>query len=156
LPHLRELARNTGSVDSTGAPLAFDIGLRGDAIGEEIVSAVRRVAADVLLDIDAAVEDLPGDDVDALDVVRGIRADRANPPSGAMTMEGARFLGVRPGTVLSFELEIDASELPISRERREYPARIVFRESGRSRIEVREILIVVPGDDGLGCPEPPT
>ncbi len=154
LPHLRELGRSTGSVDSSGAPLVFDIGLRGDAIGEEIVSAVQRVASDVPLDINAIVEDRPGDDVDARDVVRGIRAARANPPSGAMSMEGARFIGVRPGTVLSFELEIDASELPNSLERREYPARVVFRESDRSRIEAREILIVVPGDDGIGCPAP--
>lgn len=155
LPHLRELARNTGSLDSSGVPLVFDIGLRGDAIGEEIVSAVRRVAADVPLDIDAVAEDLPGDGVDARDIVRGIRASRAQPSSGVVRVEGPQFLGVRPGTLLTFELEIDASEVPSAPERREYPARVVFRESGRSRIEVREILIVIPGDDGLGCVLPP-
>ncbi|MDQ3032121.1 MAG: hypothetical protein M3Y87_06875 [Myxococcota bacterium] len=151
LPHLAALGRDTGSVDSSGAPLVFDIGSRGDRIGDEIVAAVRRVAADVPLDVDAVVEDRPGDAVDALDVIRGIRALEADPREGVESIEGSRFTGVRPGTLLTFELVLDASELPPSAERREFPARVIFRASGRSRIDVREIVVVVPGEDGAGC-----
>lgn len=149
--HLDQLARDTGSLDGAGRPLVFDIGSRGDRIGGEIVAAVRRVAEEVPLDVDAFVEDVPGDGVDALEIVRGIVAASATPPSGVVSIDGNRFTGVRPGTVLTFTLELDASGLPPSPERRVFPARVIFRESGRSRIDVRDILIVVPGDDGAGC-----
>ncbi|MCC6878030.1 MAG: VWA domain-containing protein [Sandaracinaceae bacterium] len=151
LTHLRALARDTGSVDASGQPLVFDIGSRGSQIGDEIVRAVERVASGVPLDVDAVAEDLPGDDVDAGEVLRGMRAVRADPPANVRAIEGERFLGVVPGTVLTFEVIVDASELPPSPERRVYPARILFRASGRSRLEAREVEIVVPGDDGRGC-----
>jgi predicted small lipoprotein YifL len=149
--HLRALAIDTESTDGAGRPLLFDIGARGDAIGSDIVDAVRRVAEEVPLDIDALVEDIPGDAVDARDVVRGIRALAADPMSGITSIEDTGFLGVRPGTLLTFELEIDISDLPVSRERREFPTRVIFRESGRSRIEARDLVVVVPGADGAGC-----
>ncbi len=152
--HLRALGRDTGSVDGSGAPLIFDIGSRGDRIGEEIVGAVRRLAEDVPLDVEASVEDRLGDPLDALEVIRGIRALSAEPPEGVASMEGARFAGVRPGTRLLFELSIDASELDPSDEARIYRARVIFRASGRSRIEARDLDVVVPADDGGGgCEE---
>lgn len=149
--HLDQLARDVGALDGSGRPLVFDIGSRGDRIGTEIVAAVRRVAEEVPLDVSADVEDVPGDGVDALEIVRGIRASSATPPDGVMSIEGNQFVGVRPGTRLTFTLELDASGLTPSPEARVYPARVIFRESGRSRIEVRDIVIVVPGDDGAGC-----
>src|SRR5690606_1086436 len=115
--HLRALATDTGSVDADGAPLWFDIGSGGDRIGGEIVSAVQFVASEVPLDVDALVEDIPGDDVDADLVVRGVRAARADPPENVERMEGSSFIGVVPGTRLTFEITVDASELPPSSER---------------------------------------
>ena len=149
--HLRQLLRDTDSVNSDGEPLYFDIGRRGDRIGDEIVSAVQFVASEVPLDVDAVVEDSPGDALDATEVVRGIRALRADPPGNVASIDGETFVGVIPGTLLTFEVEFDASDLEPTPERRVYRARIIFRASGRSRLEVREIDIVVPGDDGLGC-----
>ena len=151
LDHLRALTRDTGSVDARGEPLTFDIGSGGDRIGADIVAAVRRVAMGVPLDVDALAEDIPGDAVDAADVLRGVVALRADPPGNVASMDGDTFLGVVPGTLLTFRIVIDASDLPPSPTRRVYPARVVFRASRRSRLEVREIEIVVPGDDGSGC-----
>ncbi len=151
--HLRQLARDTGSVDADGNPLFFDIGGGGGAIGTEIVRAVQFVASSVPLDVDAIAEDLPGDTVDAGLVLRGVRASTASPPENVERIEGDTFFGVIPGTELSFEVLVDASELPPSAERRVFPARIIFRAAGRSRLDVMEIDIVVPGDDGVGCEE---
>lgn len=150
-PHLRQLLRDTESVDAEGRPIFFDIGGRGSEIGNEIVEAVQFVAAEVPLDVDAEVEDVPGDEVDANRVLRGVRALRADPPGNVEALEGDTFLGVIPGTSLTFQIVVDASELPPSSERRVFPARIVFRASGRSRLEVRQIDIVVPGEDGTTC-----
>lgn len=151
LAHLRALARDTDSLDRHGNPLAFDIGDDGDRIGDDIVRAVQLLASDVPLDVDAVAEDLPGDDVDAGLVLRGMRARSAHPPENVERIEGATFHGVAPGTELTFEVLIDTSELPPSAERRVFPARIVFRASGRSRIDIQEVDIVIPGDDGRGC-----
>lgn len=151
--HLQQLARDTGSVDASGDPLWFDIGGAGAAIGEEIVRAVQFVASEVPLEVDAIAEDLPGDAVDAALVLRGVRALSASPPGNVERIEGDTFFGVIPGTELTFEIVVDASELPPSTERRVFPARIVFRAAGRSRLDVREVDIVVPGDDGVGCEE---
>ena len=152
-PHLRALCRDTGSVDGDGNPLVFDIGSGGDRIGTEIVAALRRLAEGVPLDVDASVEDRPGDGVDSLTVIRGIRPLSADPMDAIGGTTDTGFTDVRPGTLLTFEITVDASELPPSTERREFPAQVVFRESGRTRIESRDILVVVPGDDGSGCEE---
>ncbi|MCB9595671.1 MAG: hypothetical protein H6719_23315 [Sandaracinaceae bacterium] len=153
--HLLQLARDTNSLDAAGSPLFFDIGSGGDRIGSEIVNAVEFVASDVPLDVDAIAEDLPGDAVDANLVLRGVRALRADPPANVERVEGDTFFGVVPGTRLTFGVIVDASGLDPSPVRRVFPARILFRASGRSRLEVRELDIVVPGDDGLGCEEAP-
>jgi predicted small lipoprotein YifL len=152
LPHLGALARDLGSVDGAGRPLVFDIGSSGDRIGDEIVSAVERLARGVPLDVSAAVEDAPGDAIDARTLVRSVEAVSADPPSGVAGIAGDEFTGVVPGTRLTFQITIDASSLPASHVRREIPAHVVFRESRRSRIHTDDILIVIPGDDGAGCP----
>ncbi len=152
-PHLRRLAIDTGSVDGDGEPLWFDIGGGGGNIGERIVQAVQRVASEVPLDVDAVAEDLPGDAVDASLLLRGVRARSADPASNVERIEDNRFVRVVPGTLLTFEVIVDASALPPSSERRVFPARVVFRASGRSRLDVLEVDIVVPGGDGLGCPD---
>ncbi|HBQ16157.1 MAG TPA: hypothetical protein DEF51_35165 [Myxococcales bacterium] len=85
-------------------------------------------------------------------MLRGVRAVAADPPENIERIDGDTFIGVIPGTTLTFEVLVDASELPASSERRVFPARVVFRASGRSRLDVREIDIVVPGADGAGCP----
>lgn len=149
--HLRRIASDTGSLDAWGQPLFFDIGGRGDLIGDEIVGAVQFVASEVPLDVDAIAEDVPGDGVDANLVLRGVRALAADPPGNVARIAGDTFFGVVPGTRLTFGVIVDASGLAPSRTRRVFPARIFFRASGRSRLEVREIDIVVPGDDGVGC-----
>jgi hypothetical protein len=152
LDHLRQLAVDVGSLDGSGAPLVFDIGSSGGRIGSEIVSAVERLAEGVPLDVSAAVEDVAGDAIDARTLVRSVRAVSADPPEGAASIAGDEFTGVRPGTRLTFQIEVDASSLPASPLRREIPARVVFRESRRSRIHTDDITIVIPGDDGRGCP----
>lgn len=152
-PHLRALARDTGSLDGDGEPLTFDIGGGGGGVGAEIVGAVQFVASEVPLEVDALAEDLPGDSVDASLVLRGMRARSADPPGNVERIEGDTFFGVIPGTELTFEVVVDASGLPPSSERRVFPARIIFRAAGRSRLEVTEVDIVVPGGDGVGCTE---
>lgn len=154
LPHLREIARDTGAIAASGAPLAFDIGSSGDGVGAGIVDAIERLAAEVPLDIEARVEDVPGDGIDAAPLLRGVRPRSAEPASGVRGTTETGFLGVVPGTRVTFELLFDASALPAADETRRFPARVVFVASGRSRVGSVDVLIVVPGRDG-GCPVDP-
>lgn len=149
--HLSRLLRDTGSVDVRDEPLYFDIGGGGARIGEDIIRAVERVAAGVPLDVDARVEDLPGDEVDATPLLRGVAARSASPASAVDRIEGDRFVGVVPGTVLTFEVTVDASGLAPSVERRVFPARIVFRANDRTSLGTQRIDLVVPGGEGMGC-----
>lgn len=150
LPHLQAIARDTGAVAASGAPLAFDIGSTGDGVGTGIVAAIERLAADVPLDIDARVEDVPGDGVDATPLLRGVRPRSAEPADGVRGVTPTGFVGVMPGTRLTFDVSVDASGLPPSDETRRFPARVVFIAAGRSRVGSVEVLIVIPGRDG-GC-----
>jgi hypothetical protein len=151
MSHLREVARDSGAVDESGSPLAFDIGGTGSGVGSGIVQAVTRLAAGLPLDVDAVVEDVPGDEIDARTLVTRIVARSADPPGGVRAIEGGRFLGVVPWTRITFEIEVDASDLPPSPSTRRVPALIIFRAFGRSRLGREEVLIVIPGEDGGGC-----
>lgn len=149
LPHLTQLVTD---VDTHHMPLVFDIGNAGDHIGQDIVSALETLADAVPLDVSAEVEDVPGDGVDARMLVRAVRAAHADPASGVSGISGSTFAGVVPGTILTYEIDVDASALPPSTMRREIRARVVFRDAGRSRVGSDDVVFVVPGDDGRGCP----
>ena len=146
--HLRAIARDTGAIDGRGDALAFDIGATGSGVGGGIVEAVQRLASGVPLDVDAIVEDRPGDEVDATTLVTAVRATSAQPADGVTRIEGDTFFGVVPGTEVTFELDIDVSALPPSPSTRRVPARILFRAFGRSRLGREDVIIVIGGEGG--------
>jgi predicted small lipoprotein YifL len=147
LSHLQRLARDTGAV-SGDAPLAFDIGSRGDEVGQGIVDAVQRLAAGLPLDVDAIVEDVGGDELDARVIVSAVRPSRADPMDGVDEILPDRFAGVTPGTRVVFEVVIDASSVPVSETTIFVPARIVFRAFGRSRLGTEQFVIAIGGEEG--------
>ena len=149
LPHLTQLVAD---VDTHHMPLVFDIGNAGDRIGQDIVMALERLADGVPLDVSASVEDVPGDAIDARMLVTAVRAVSASPMGNVTGISGNGFTGVTPGTQLTFQIDVDGSVLPPSTMRREVRARVVFRDAGRSRVGSEDVLFVIPGMDGLGCP----
>ncbi|MCG8554779.1 MAG: hypothetical protein MJD61_05735 [Proteobacteria bacterium] len=149
MPHLAALARDTGAVGEEA--LAFDIGHAGNEIGQSIVDAIKRLASDVPLDVDATIADVPGDGFDALSVVRGVRAVKADPPAGVRRRTDRAFLGVQPGTRVTFELELDAPNLRPESETRRFGVLVTLRAEGRSRLDTQEVEVVLPGSDGGAC-----
>jgi hypothetical protein len=149
IPHLTQLVAD---VDTHHMPLVFDIGNAGDQIGQDIVMALETLADAVPLDVSAEVDDVPGDAIDARTLVSAVRAVSADPMSGVAGISGNTFSGVTPGTNLTFEIDVNAAALPPSPMRREVRARVVFRDASRSRVGEEDVLFVIPGDDGMGCP----
>ncbi len=143
LQHLRILARDTGAIDRRGEPLVRDIGATGQNLDEGIVAALEQLAETVPLDVDAIVTDVPGDEHDARALVRAVRPVRADPADGVASIEIDRFIGVAPGTRVTFEVDIDASA---ARGPARIPARVVFRAFGRSRLGSQDIELVIAGD----------
>jgi hypothetical protein len=60
------VATGTGSVDSGGVPLVFDIPSTGTGLGTQVVDAVTHLANNVPIRVDAIASDDPSDSVDAV------------------------------------------------------------------------------------------
>lgn len=156
LSDLESFARDTGAVREDRSPIVFDIGVDGRFLSRAVVDAVRALVEDTPIDVDVELEDLPGDDGDALALVDRVEAVRAEPPEGAR-MEGSRFVDVRPGTRLVFRIVLDSEVLDDEVTRpgdvpQSYLLRVTLRGDGVARLEERAYRIVVPSRDGAGCP----
>jgi len=151
LPHLTALARDTGTVDSDGRALVFDIGDSGSSVGDTIVTAIERLAEGFPLDVDAFIRDGVGDDIDARDLIVSITPLSADPTDGVGRITDRAFVGTRPGTRVTFRLQINVASLPPATMARRVPATVVFRAAGRSIIGEQEIEILIPGNDGETC-----
>lgn len=153
MPHLRAMARATGAI-ANGELLAIDIGGDGSGVGSGIVDAITRLADGTLLDVDAVIEDVPGDEFDARTLVESVMPLSAMPAGGARELTDESFLGVVPGTSVTFRVLLNAASVPIRAETIRIPARVLFRAFGRSRLDRREIVLLIPGDDGGSCDTP--
>ena len=151
MPHLRAIAADTGAIAGDGSPLAFDIGGTGRGVDSNVVRAVQRLAEGTPLDVDAIVEDVPGDGIDAAALVRRVRPLQAVPADGVASIGETQFVGVVPGTEVTFEVEIDASELEPMPETRRARARLIFRAFERSRLGRIDLEFLIPGTDGERC-----
>jgi len=146
---LERLAIDTGAITSSGAPLVFDIGADGRELDTRVVTAVETFTRQVRFNASARVVDLdPARPASAY--VRAVRPLGAAPMSQIERIEGTQFVGVVPGTELTFGLDL-ATSMPQPRETLRIPARIQFLADGRPILGSRDIVIVIPGLDGAGC-----
>ena len=148
--HLRRVSSDTGAVEG-GEPLARSIGSGGDGVGEGIVDAITRLAEGTPLDVDARVEDVRGDEFDARELVLAVEPLSADPASGVERIGADTFFGTRPGTRVTFRVQVDPAAVPERAETLRIPARIVFRAFGRSRLGVQDVVFLIPGEDGGSC-----
>jgi hypothetical protein len=147
--HLEALARDTRSLARDGRPLVFDINPDGTGLSEQVVSAVTRLVDEVRLDVSARAVDADGSGGAAF--VRAVVPRAATPMSNVLRIEGDRFVGVVPGTILGFDLEIDRARIPRRASTTRYQIRVEFLEQGRPTLGGRDVLLVVPGTGEMGC-----
>ena len=148
--HLAALARDTGAVRSDGTPLVFDIGTDARGLERGVIDAVRTLVDEVPIDVDALVEDEPGDAIDALEFVVGVETVAATPPDGAVQLPD-RFVDVRPGTEVSFRVRLANERIERTDEAQRYRLRIVLRGDTVTRLTETVVEVVIPSRDGEGC-----
>lgn len=148
--HLRRIARDTGALDSAGQPVFFDIGERGERVGEGIAAVVSSLFASApIAEVRARVSDVPGDDVDASAWVRVVPS-RVLPSSGA-TIEEDFFRDVRAGAVIIFRLEVNPpADAPVG----VYPIEFVAVDGLGEVLDQRIVRLVIPGP-GVSCEPSP-
>lgn len=151
---LRATASALGTVDLGGAPLVFESGDEVAALSSTVVDAVVTLAQEVRLDVDALVEDVPGDAYDGRDFVLAIRPLSASPADAVRAIDGVAFRGVVPGTRLTFALVLASSIVEPTDTPVTVPLRIIVRGSFRTVLAVVRVDLVLPGADGTGCPAP--
>jgi hypothetical protein len=142
--HLARLAEDTGSVGAYG-PVLFDIGVDGEELDESVVESMRILAEEVPIDVSARAEDVLGDEVDTERFVVSLTALRAEPAAGVSGIEPDRFLQVRPGTTVVFELVLDTTSLPRLETVREHWLRIVLVGEGVTPLAERNVIIRISG-----------
>lgn len=150
LSHLRSIARDTGAVTPDGEPIVVDIGSRGERLDRGVIDVVSRLVDEVPIDIDAIVEDWPGDDLDAREFVTEIEARRARPADGAIN-RGDRFDTVTPGTEVFFRIHLANDRIEAGDEPIIYYLTIVLRGDGVTPLRERTVQVVIPSRRGDGC-----
>ncbi len=124
-----QLARDTGAVTDTGAPLVFDINPDGTGLSQQVVQAVRQFTTAVRLDVSARAVDIDGSGAAAL--VSAVVPERATPMTNVMRIDATTFYGVVPGTQLTFGLQIDLARVMQTDQEQHFVVRIEFLSDGR-------------------------
>jgi len=151
---LEAVARATHAVDSSGAPLVYEIGTGGERLSTGVVDAVRTFAGSAVFDIDAvAVDPDPSDGIDVTALVREIVPLSADPPSGVVSIDRAAgvFRGVAAGTRVSFRVVVQNDLITPGPEPIVLRLELVFRGDGRTRLASRILELIIPAADGTGC-----
>jgi hypothetical protein len=148
---LAQVALDTGALTPDGEPIVLDLDSGGGRpLVGRVVDAIETLVDASTIDVDAIVEDVEGDTVDATRFVTSITPRRAIPADGA-TIRGSRFEDVRPGTRVELRIVLDNDFLPPADDTRTYPLRVTLRADGVTTLRTRIVEVVVPGDDGGGC-----
>lgn len=148
---LEAVASDTGAI-SSGRPIVFDIGERGESLSTSVIQAVRTLADVIEFDVDTVLVDpVPGDGVDVRGFVDRVVALRAEPATGVRAIEGGVFRGVATGTRVVFQLTLRNDVVAPGVGPQRFLLEIVFRADERTRLGSTVIELVIPGADGSGC-----
>jgi hypothetical protein len=145
---MRRVARDSGALDESGAPIVFEIGGRGEALGEGVITALERITGGTRHDVRLDLAD--GDLQDAVDpraLVTAVRALSADPADGG-TVAGDHFVQVRSGTRVEFEITFDATSLPPTAHEQRYALTLSVVASDGTLLSMETVDLVVAAQ---GC-----
>jgi hypothetical protein len=147
---LDEMARRTGSVDGSGAPLVYTA--TGGTVSSSIIDGIQTLADSTPQDVNTRTENVPGnpDDFDATLFILSITPLEAYDTSGAAcptcysSRDATTFYDVIPGTEVEFEIEFK-NDVRMGQETAEiFRAKIFVVGNGVTDLDEREVYIIVP------------
>ena len=142
----RQLAVDTGTVRQNGDPLVFGISANGSGLSSVIVDAVEELVAATPQDVDTRRENVPGnpDEFDATRFIKSITPASADPTDGISGMNDTTFLGVIPGTDVTFAIDFYNDVRPPASTAQIFKAKIIVVGNGVTDLDERNVYIVVP------------
>lgn len=148
-------ARDTGTVDASGAPIVFTVGSDGSGLDTRIVEAIRTLAEETPQDISAEARDGVDrpESVGPVDATRFVQA--ITPVSffdGAATVDcpdatrcdAEIFYGVTPGNTVRFNVRFHNGFQEPQSFAQVFLAEIVVLGNGVAELDSREVVILVP------------
>jgi hypothetical protein len=150
-PDLEAIASDTGTVDTGGLPIVFDVGADGFGLSEGLVDAVELLASGTPQDVDTFLEDDPSDLVDATLFIESVTPVSAEPPTGFSSMDATTFHDVIPGTIVRFRVTAFNDFVEETETSQVFRCTIVVRGNGVARLDQHEVIILVPAR-GAGGP----
>jgi hypothetical protein len=150
--HLDATALATGAVRSAdGSPLVWDIPEDDGDLALLVTEGVATLADELIQDVGLlAVDDSPSGELDATRFVRGITTLEALPESGIEGRDEDRFMGVVPGTLLTFSVTFSNDFVRHEAELQAFRLRLIALGDDTCRVDHRDMIIVIPTDGS--CP----
>jgi hypothetical protein len=155
--HYEELARQTGAVRGTGAPLVFAIAGDGSGLSSAVVDAVSELVGGTPQDVTTQREDVPADPpsdptFDATAFIKSITPVEGYGAGGRGTgyssKDATTFYDVIPGTDVEFAVDFWNDVYPPAATAIVFQARIIVIGNGVARLDERRVFIVVPPEGG--------
>jgi hypothetical protein len=149
-----QIATDTGTVDGTGAPLAFTIAAGGTGLDAAVVDAVVQLVSGTPQDVNTRTENVPGnpDMVDATGFIKSIVPDEGYrdgiPGTGYASKDMTTFYGVIPGTLVDFTIDFWNDFRMPAATAQIFQARIIVVGNGVTDLDSRNVYIVVPPEGG--------
>jgi hypothetical protein len=150
---LEDIATDTGTVDTAGTPIVFDVGADGSGLSTGLVAAIADLASGTPQDVDTLLEDDPLDAVDATLFIESVTPLSADPPAptGFERMDATTFYGVIPGTMVTFRVTAFNDFVEHGPTSQVFRCLLVVRGNGVARLDEHDVIIVVPAR-GAGGP----
>jgi hypothetical protein len=144
-PDLEALATDTGSLSSSGALTVYDA--PGGSVSTSVVDGVMALVGAAQQDVTSRNLDDPSDAVDATAFIKAVRPLRA---TRATSFDTTTFYGVSGGTTITFQVTFQNDFLPEQSYVQIFRAQIeVLDVPGGTRLDIRNVYIVVPGIGGV-------
>jgi hypothetical protein len=144
---LEDIALDTGTIDSAGDPIVFDVGADGTGLSTGLVAAIADLASGTPQDVDTFLEDAPADAVDATLFIESVVPVSADPPTGFSSMDATTFYGVIPGTVVTFRVTAYNDVVEEGETSQIFRCLLVVRGNGVTRLDEHDVIILVPALD---------
>ena len=144
---LEDIALDTGTVDSAGNPIVFDVGADGSGLSTGLVTAITNLARGTPQDVDTFLEDDRSDSVDATLFIDSVAPVSAAPPTGFASMDSTTFYAVIPGTVVTFRVTAYNDLIEEGDTSQVFKCLLVVRGNGIARLDEHDVIILVPAKD---------